>query len=170
MIKTCYNKFKGSDFMKVKGKNSIGSLLKVFLQICMVIGALLLVFLYSILKAYNLHFDLFSVMIYPCGILFLALIYQFVGLFNSLKESNPFCNDNVIKLNKGMVISFIISALIVIALCFSILLYNDYYTFRFNVCVGFICILFFGVGIALYVLKELFKEAIAYKEENELTI
>lgn len=156
--------------MKVKGKNSIGSLLKVFLQICMVIGTLILVFLYSILKAYNLHFDLFSVMIYPCGILFLALIYQFVGLFNSLKESNPFCNDNVIKLNRGMVISFIISALIVIALCFSIFLYNDYYTFSFNVCVSFICILFFGVGIALYVLKELFKEAISYKEENELTI
>jgi len=166
----CYNKFEGSDFMKVKGKNSIGSLLKVFLQICMVIGTLILVFLYSILKAYNLHFDLFSVMIYPCGILFLALIYQFVGLFNSLKESNPFCNDNVIKLNRGMVISFIISALIVIALCFSIFLYNDYYTFSFNVCVSFICILFFGVGIALYVLKELFKEAISYKEENELTI
>jgi len=42
----CYNKFEGSDFMKVKGKNSIGSLLKFFLQICMVIGVLLLVFLY----------------------------------------------------------------------------------------------------------------------------
>lgn len=156
--------------MKIKGKNSVGSLLKVFLQICMVVGGLLLVFLYSILKVYNLHFDLFVVMIYPCGILFLALIYQFVGLFNSLKENNPFCNDNVIKLNRSKNISFMISALIIVALCFSIFLYNDYYTFRFNVCVGFICILFFGVGIALYVLKELFKEAIAYKEENELTI
>lgn len=156
--------------MKVEGKKSIGSLLKILLQICMVIGALLLVFLYSILKAFNLHFDLFVVMIYPCGIFFLALIYQFVGLFNSLKENKPFCNDNVIKLNRGMIISFVISALIVIALCFSIFLYNDYYTFRFNVCIGFICVLFFGVGIALYILRELFKKAIAYKEENDLTI
>ncbi len=160
----------GSEFMKVKGNNSVGSVLKFFLQICMVIGVLLLIFLYPILKSYNLHFDLFVVMIYPCGILFLGLIYRFVGLFNSLKENNPFCNDNVIKLNSGMIISFMIAALIMIALCFSIFLYNDYYTFRFNVCVGFICLLFFGVGIALYVLKELFKEAIIYKEENELTI
>ena len=30
IIKMCYNKFEGSDFMKVKGKNSIGSLLKFF--------------------------------------------------------------------------------------------------------------------------------------------
>jgi len=162
--------FKGSDFMNIKGNKGIGSLLKIFLQICMVIGVLLLVFLYSILKANNLNFDLFTIMIYPCGILFLGLIYQFVGLFNSLKENNPFCNDNVIKLNRGMVIAFIISALIVIALCFSIFLYSDYYSFSFNVCVGFICVLFFGVGIALYILKELFKEAIVYKEENELTI
>ena len=162
--------FKGSDYMKVKGNNGIGSLLKIFLQICMVIGALLLVFLYFILKANNLHFDWFTVMIYPCGILFLGLIYQFVGLFNSLKENNPFCNANVIKLNRGMIISFIISVLIVIALCFSIFLYGDYYTFSFNVCVGFICLLFFGVGIALYILNELFKEATIYKEENELTI
>lgn len=166
----CYNKFEGSDYMKIKGKNSVGSLLKVFLQICMVIGALLLIFLYSILKANNLHFDLFVVMIYPCGILFLVLIYQFVGLFNSLKENNPFCNDNVMKLNRGMMISFVISVLIVIALCFSVFLYGDYYTFSFNICVGFICLLFFGVGIALYILKELFKEATIYKEENELTI
>ena len=156
--------------MKIEGEKSIGSLLKIVLQICMVLGIIILICLYLILKYFNLHFDLFAMMIYPCGIGLLLLIYQFIGLFNSLKENNPFCHDNVIRLNKSMIISFVISFLIVIALCFSILLYNDYYTLRFNICIGFICLLFFGVGIALCILKELFKEAIAYKEENELTI
>lgn len=156
--------------MKIEGEKSIGSLLKIVLQVCMVLGGIILVCLYPILKYFNLHFDLFTIMIYPCGIGLLLLIYQFIGLFNSLKENNPFCHDNVIRLNKSMIVSFVISILIVIALCFSIFLYNDYYTLSFNICVGFICLLFFGVGIALCILKELFKKAIAYKEENELTI
>ena len=67
-----------------------------------------------------------------------------------------------------MYISFIISFLVAISL--SILIINNLYVLAVKLCIGFICVLFFGVGIALYLLKELFKEALQYQEENDLTI
>ena len=35
---------------------------------------------------------------------------------------------------------------------------------------AFLCVLFLGVSIGLYILSELFKQAKEFKEENELTI
>lgn len=160
---------RGGKNMKIEGSKGIGNLLKIFLQGCMAIVIIILLLLYNILKIYNLNFDLLVIMIYPCGVCLLMLIHQFIGLFNSLKENNPFCHDNIIRLKRSMLMCFAISLLILAALIFSIFLY-DYYTFSFKVCLGFICVLFFGVGTALYILKELFKVAIEYKEENELTI
>ena len=67
-------------------------------------------------------------------------------------------------------ISLIIGILVLIALGFTIFLYQSYYTIGCKICIGFISVLFFAIGIALYILKSLFKDAITYKEENELTI
>ncbi len=155
--------------MKIKGKNGIGSILKFILQISMVIGILFLISMYWIVRKVNLEFNWFIACIYPCGISFLVLIYQFIGLFNSLKESNPFCKENPKRMNIGMISSIVTCIFILIALLLSILVYNQY-TLELKVALSFIFILFFGVSIALYILKELFIEAINYKEENELTI
>lgn len=155
--------------MKIVGKNGIGSILKFILQISMVIGILFLISMYWIVRKVNLEFNWFIACIYPCGISFLVLIYQFIGLFNSLKESNPFCKENPKRMNIGMISSIVTCIFILIALLLSILVYNQY-TLELKVALTFIFILFFGVSIALYILKELFIEAINYKEENELTI
>lgn len=155
--------------MKIVGKNGIGSILKFILQISMVIGILFLISMYWIVRKVNLEFNWFIACIYPCGISFLVLIYQFIGLFNSLKESNPFCKENPKRMNIGMISSIVTCIFILIALLLSILVYNQY-TLELKVALSFIFILFFGVSIALYILKELFIEAINYKEENELTI
>ena len=40
----------------------------------------------------------------------------------------------------------------------------------FNCALLFLCILFLGVSIALYILSELFRQATEYKKENDLTI
>ena len=155
--------------MKITGERGIGNLLKVILQISLIIGIIILIGLYSITKIVNIKFDLFIIMIYPCGISLLLLMYQFVGLFNSLKHNNPFCLENVQRMKKGMISSFIISLLIAIALLLTIFLY-DYYSLQLKVALAFMSILFFGVGIALYILAELFNKATTYKEENDLTI
>lgn len=155
--------------MKLYGNLGIGNLLKIFLEVCMGIIILTILFLPKIVELLGLHFDLFIISIYPCGIGFLTLIYQFVKLFETLKENNPFYKLNVIRLKRSMIISFIISFFVFIALLLSIFKYN-YYSLQLQYCIFFISILFCGVGIALYILSELFKLAINYKEENELTI
>lgn len=155
--------------MRINGKNGIGSILKFILQISMVLGIIFLIGLYWIAKKVNLEFNWFIACIYPCGISFLVLVYQFIGLFNSLKENNPFCKENPKRMCIGMISSLITCLFIIIAILLSIFVY-DIYTLELKVALIFIAILFFGVSIALYILKELFTEAINYKEENELTI
>ncbi len=155
--------------MKIFGNKGMGNILKILLQVSMLIIGLILILLYWVTKWCNLNFDWFIIMIYPCGICFLALIYQFIGLFNTLKLNNPFCNENVTRMKNGMYSSFIISFFITIALLLTIFIYN-YYSLQFQVALFCMAVLFFGVGIALYILSELFKEATNYKEENELTI
>lgn len=155
--------------MKLDGRLGIGNLLKLFLEICMVILAFILLFLFKIVDLLGLHFDLFIISIYPCGIAFLILIYQFIKLFETIQHNQPFLNLNILRLKRGMISSFIISVLVFVALLLAIFKYN-YYSLQLKYCVFFISVLFFGVGIALYILSELFKLAIKYKEENELTI
>ena len=112
--------------MKIFGKNGIGNILKILLQVSMIVGIIILILLYWLVGLFNLHFDLFILIIYPCGISFLYLVYQFIGLFDSLKVNNPFCPDNVKRMKNGMISSYIISILIFLALLVSIFLYNYY--------------------------------------------
>lgn len=155
--------------MKIFGNKGIGNILKIILELSMTIGVIFLIMLYFITKWLSLNFDLFIAMIYPCGISFLLLIYQYIGLFDTLKLHNPFCQENVKRMKISMFLSFIISLLVAIATLLTIFTYN-YYSLQLQVALSLIALLFFGVGIALYILSELFKEATSYKEENDLTI
>lgn len=155
--------------MKVKGKNGIGHLLKIILEIGMVVGILLLLFFIPILGVFEISLNWFLGMVYPCGICFLLFVYQFIGLFGSLSNNNPFCDNTVIRLRKGMYLSFVISILVFVSLGIIIGCYS-FYTLGFRICMIFIGVLFLGIGLALYILKALFEEAILYKEENDLTI
>ena len=84
-----------------------------------------------------------------------------------LKQNTPFSKDTIIYLKRGMYTSFTIAC--ITGLSFILLFIYNFYTLGIKISIGFIGILFFGVGIALYLLKELFKEAIEYKEENNLS-
>lgn len=155
--------------MKIFGNKGIGNILKILLEVGIIVGIVFLFMLYWIVKWFDLHFDWFVMMIYPCGIVFILLVYQFVGLFNTLKINTPFCKENVKRMKNGMILSFLISIFVILALLITILFYN-YYSLQLQVALFFMSILFFAIGIALYILSELFREAIEYKEENDLTI
>lgn len=155
--------------MKISGNKGIANILKILLEIGMVIGVIFLIMLYWITKWLNLNFDWFIMMIYPCGIGFLLLIYQLIGLLNALKMNTPFCYDNVQKMKKGMLLSYFISVFILLALLATVFFY-DYYSLQLQVALVVMIVLFIAIGIALYILSELFREATDYKEENDLTI
>lgn len=155
--------------MKILGENGLGKILKIFLQTCFFGGIALLVILPFQLRLFGLHLNAIAYVIYPNGIALLAIVYQFIGLFDSLKNNNPFCMENVKRLRLAGIASLIEGLLWGIDLIFQMFLARSIEPLILSV-ILFMSILFIGVSIALYILSELMKQATSYKEENELTI
>lgn len=155
--------------MKVLGENGLGKFLKVILQICFYGGILLLIVLPFLLKMVGLHLNATAVVIYPNGIALLVIVYQFIGLFDSLKNNNPFCMENVKRLKCAGIASLVEAILWVLDLAYQLILAKSFDPVIILVLI-FLFVLFIGVAIALYILSELIKQGTEYKVENELTI
>ncbi|MBQ3415181.1 MAG: DUF2975 domain-containing protein [Clostridia bacterium] len=156
--------------MKVMGEKGLGNILKVTLQICLSIGITTVIILPFVLnKCLGLNLLNCFVVIYPNGVILSIITYKFIKLFNSLTKNNPFCVENVKILKTTGIVALIGSVIWIFNLIFEIIVIKlDNIVFIATLI--FLCILYFGVSIALYVLSELFKKATEYKEENELTI
>lgn len=155
--------------MKLTGKNGIGNVLKIFLQICFYVGTLFLIGLPFVLNLMGLNLNAAMFIIYPNGIVLLIIVKNFIKLFDSLKDNQPFSNKNVKILKSTGIAALIGSLLWLIDLLYEICLAKSEMIVS-NLALLFLSILFLGVAIALYILSELFKQATEYKEENELTI
>lgn len=146
----------------------LGKILNIVLTIGFV--CFIPVFLLSPFMLKNNYSDLYSALfIYPNGCLMLIIIIQFMRLFRSLENDNPFTNKNVSILYHTGIISFIMSFIWIIDLILMIFFVHNTYI-NYIIVLLFLFILFFGVGIALFILSLLFKRATDYKEENDLTI
>ena len=155
--------------MKLEGKKGLSKIIQIVLWIGIIIGIITLIALPFILLHLNKHLDIFVLLIYPCGILFIIMAYYFIEMFKSIELDNAFNHKNTIKLKKSMNICFLISLLTAIDFLITLFVYN-YYTLHLKIALVFISLLFFSVAIALYIVSELYKKAIEYKEENDLTI
>lgn len=143
----------------------LGKVLKNILIIGFTLACILLVFVPFILS--NVKYTMFIV--YPNGIVMLAITYQFIKMFKSLENNNPFTYNNVRILKNTSILSLIESILWFIDLFFLIFIVGNTYI-NYIVVLLFLTILFFGVFIALLILSKLIKQATIYKEENDLTI
>lgn len=155
--------------MKIEGKNGIGNILKILLQICFFSGITILIVLPFILQKLGLNLGASSIVIYPNGTILLIIVYEFIKLFDSLKDNNPFCENNVKILKTTGIVTLIGSILWLFDLLYEIILAKST-EIVFMGTLAFLFILFLGVAIALYILSELLKKATEYKKENELTI
>ena len=155
--------------MKILGENGLGKILKVFLQTCFFGGIILLVIWPFQLKLFGMKPNAIAFVIYPNGIALLAIVYQFIALFDSLKNNNPFCVENVKRMKYAGVASLIEAILWGIDLIYEVVFAKGMEPLFIAVLI-FLFILFTGVAIALYILSELFKQATEYKKEIELTI
>ena len=147
--------------MKVYGKNGLGSILKVMLEIAF--GLIVIMMIAVLFKTTKI------LLFYPNIISFLVIMYAFIGLFDLLEKEEPFCKKTIKKINIAKTASIVASIIFLIQGLYELILvkYADVLAiFLFF----FMFILFLGVAIALYILKELFIKAKNYKEENELTI
>ena len=155
--------------MEVLGEKGIGNILKIFLQVCFWGGIVLLIILPFQLQMFGLKLNATVFVIYPNGIALLVIVRQFIGQFDSLKNKNPFCMENVKRLKISGIASLVETVLWTIDLLYTIFLAKGA-DVVIVLGLAFMIILFAGVAIAFYILAELIKQATEYKEENELTI
>ncbi|MBQ9024589.1 MAG: DUF2975 domain-containing protein [Bacilli bacterium] len=148
--------------------NKLGKILKIILIIGTIVAIPIIVISPMLLN--HTSKTIYSMfVIYPNGLLMVLFAYQFIKLFSSLENNNPFNFDNVNILKKGSIISLIMSILWFIDLLFMIFIIGNTYV-NYIIVLIFLTGLFFGVFIALYILSELFRQATNYKQENDLTI
>lgn len=151
--------------MKVTGNNSISNFIKIVLQVVFILGIIVVAFLPIILKKYQEYInpDLLYIpsliLLYASGIPGLIVVWNFIKMFNTLKENTPFIMENV----KHLKICSICSCIIAIEYIIGIVVIKSVFAI---IVVGVFIIAWLG----LYILSELLKQAIEYKEENELTI
>lgn len=151
--------------MKVTGKNSISSIIKICLQTIFILGIIIIVFLPLVLKQYMLYINPgleyypSLILLYVSGIPAIILVYQFIKLFKSLKEDNPFIQNNVKALTIASICSLIIAIEYIVGMFIILSVFAIIITGVFAI-----------AWLGLYILSELLKKAIDYKEENDLTI
>lgn len=155
--------------MKSNSPRKIVKILNILLKISLIVGVMLLLTLWKWLELLNIKLDILVFLIYPAGILFLGLVIQFIKLFNQFNAEKAFHLNTVKHLKNASKISFVISIITFMGLLLAIFVYPTY-TLTLKISLTFFTILFIGVGIALYLLAELFRQATEFKEENDLTI
>ena len=151
--------------MKVTGKNSLSNFIAICLKIIFVIGILIYITLPFLL---NMYVELFNpvlkyipalIILYASGIPALIIVYKFIKIFNTLKQDNPFIIENVKHLKVIPICSLIISIEYIIGMFFIVSIFEI-----------ILIAVFIIVWLGGYILSELLKKAIDYKEENDLTI
>lgn len=153
--------------MKITGKKSISNYIKIVLQMIFVFGIMVIAFLPIIVEYYIqiLRLDLLEfyfpclVLLYASGIPMLVIVRQFICLFNTLSLNTPFIKENATHLK----IASICSAIIALEYAIGIYVFQSIFTL---IIVG----IFLIAWIGLYILSELFQQAVEFKEENDLTI
>lgn len=148
--------------------DKMGNLLK-NIVIIGIIFAIPVIILIPFLLNNNYSILYSMIIIYPNGLLMVAIAIQFLKMFKSLEMNKPFTHKNVDILKKTGFLSFAMSLLWIIDLLIMVFVIKNTYI-NYIIVLLFLFILFFGVGIALWTLSLLWLQATKYKEENDLTI
>ena len=171
--------------MKILGEKSLSSKVIIGLNILFAIISFIDVFVLTLiaksirdviinvnLQENTFNLNLFS-MIIVTGIIALFIIYQFIKIFENLKRNILFSTDNSKRLNTISKSFFIISSIYLIISILIIILIKDIIADLISYILAFsimLMIIFAVSGIGIKILNEIYKKAIEYKEENDLTI
>ena len=100
-----------------------------------------------------------TVILVSAGLCSLYILWQLKAMFKTLLGGNPFTIKNVSCLRKCSVASFLIAVVFIAKI-----------TFWFTIASSIIVIIFSLLGLFCLTLKDVFKQAVAYKEENDWTV
>ena len=162
--------------MKVLGKKSLSTVIKIFLwillTICLIVvilGGVIVISDFSFFNSTNTLRSL--IVLYLSSIPAAILISQFIGIFKSLENNDVFDKENLKRLRVSYVSSIIMGIMYLIN---SIILYfspeDENWVIIYMLLTYIITLVFLIFGVGLIVLSEIYKRAIKYKEENDLTI
>lgn len=101
----------------------------------------------------------FTIILLSSGLCSLYILWQLKTIFKTLLGGNPFTQKNVTCLRKCSVASLLIA-----------IIYIAKITFWFTIASSIIVIIFSLLGLFCLTLKDVFKQAVAYKEENDWTV
>jgi hypothetical protein len=140
--------------------------LRVCMQVTFAAGLLITVFLSVIMEKFFAYYFSSARYYWACvvlltlsGVCSLNILWQLIKLLKTVNNKNPFVRENAMRLNRVAASAFVISGL------FLALMY-----FRISVFVFGIGYVFLIAGFFCLVLSGLFKKAVDYKDENDLTV
>jgi len=101
----------------------------------------------------------FTIIIVLSGLCAVYVLWQLKAIFKTLLAGNPFVDANIVCLRKCSVASFIIAIIYIVKTIF-----------WFSIMTSVVVLIFSLLGLFCLTLKDVFKQAIAYKEENDWTV
>lgn len=164
--------------MKILGKRSLSSGIRNGLIILLIIAILITISVGTwIILEWEMWME--NILNKTIAIAYLSsfpviiMVVQFIKIFQNLKNEKAFEKENTKSLKISYIASFIICAIYLINTI--IILANEKLdiinsSIVYPILMGVIATVFFFFGIGLLVLAEIYKKAIQFKEENELTI
>ena len=100
-----------------------------------------------------------TIILMSSGICAVFILWQLKAMFKTLLGGNPFVEKNINCFRRCSVASFLIA-----------IIYIPKIIFWFTIGSAVIVIIFALLGLFCLTLKDLFKQAVAYKEENDWTV
>jgi len=153
--------------MSILGTKGLSVAVKLFLDMVFLGGIIIYISLPFTMKWYfallgntsseNYYFLL--AFLYVTGLFSLDIVHQLRKIFKTLTRMNPFMMDNVKSLKSMAIAAFAISATYIVKLFF----YNTILTM-------IVTMIFIIAGLFSIILSEVFRQAVIFKEENDLTI
>lgn len=148
-------------------KNKLGLFIEYVLCLLMLLAVILTVTLPWSIPAVTLHFpgeagfkfEKYLVVLAVSGFLALLILWQARAMLHIINKGDPFVKDMVRRMRVIGILSLILAAFYFISV---------FFVTKFFMVVVFVT--FSIVGLILFVFAQIFKQAIAFKEENDMTI
>lgn len=153
--------------MKILDEKGLTGIVKHFLELVMLGGAVIIAFLPVLLQRYlgmlylgtDEEYWFLLPLLYVTGFLAMIILYNLRRILKTLGRKNPFMADNVKSLRHIAISSFAIAVFYVV----KILFFNSFLTI-------IMAMAFVIAGLFTLILAEVFHQAVQVKEENDLTI
>lgn len=154
--------------MKFIGKYSLSFYIKILLLVIMAGTAMIVVFLPWVVEIYlKIDYGIYTayarivllVVLYPCGVCAFLVENELRKIFKTLELRNPFVQRNAKSLNRMGFLLIVIFVMFIV----KIILLNTLMTMIFAVAIIIL-------ALFCFVLADVFKQAVIFKQENDLTI